>query len=99
MIRQASKVDQLTTAVSLLESTFDLLKQRSSTEACSSKESYAILHKLYNICIDKDYDANIKQLIRTNRLKNNVLQQVIRALNTLVETDSQIIHVSSPRYC
>lgn len=97
MIRQASRLDELTTALSLLDATFTLFKRRSTSATCSTAEPYDVLYKLFRICVYKDDNdlSNIKQLVKSNRIKNSVLQQVIRAIDTLVETDPQIIHVSN----
>jgi hypothetical protein len=101
MICRASRLDELTTAVSLLGSTFTLLKRKYTFEACASKEAYAILYELFRVCIYTGNNnlANIKLLIKSNQPKNNVLQQVIRTINILVETDSHIIHVSKRSNC
>ncbi|RCI02426.1 hypothetical protein CU098_000638, partial [Rhizopus stolonifer] len=83
-IREAATMDQLTTAISLLETVFVLLKR---TSMDLSKDAYLILCDLVSICLDKDHPSlqAIQHLLKSDRTRNNLLQLVIRLIDTLTK--------------
>ncbi|KAI7890041.1 armadillo-type protein [Mucor mucedo] len=81
MIQQAANADDLMTAVSLLDTTFVLLGR------CKEKNTpFDTLYSIYEAC-----QAGTP-LLKTDRLKNNVLQLVLRSMHTLVRILPETIH-------
>ncbi|CAO0803180.1 unnamed protein product [Mucor circinelloides] len=95
MIRESTALNDTMTAVSLLDASFTLLQQSSNTEACSSDAAYSTLHDLLHVCLDNDTHSrlqNVKKSLKSVRLKNNLLQLVMRTVNKLLETDAAIMN-------
>ncbi|KAF1800470.1 hypothetical protein FB192DRAFT_1380882 [Mucor lusitanicus] len=91
MIKESAALNDTMTAVSLLDASFTLLQQSPNAEGCSSDAAYTTLHQLLQVCMDSDtHDQlqNVKKTLKSARLKNNLLQLVIRAVNKLLETDA-----------
>lgn len=102
MIRESTALNDTMAAVSLLDASFTLLQQSSNTEACSSDAAYSTLHDLLHVCLDNDTHSrlqNVKKSLKSVRLKNNLLQLVMRTVNKLLETDAAIMNVSDHRTC
>lgn len=100
MIKESAALNDTMTAVSLLDASFTLLQQSPNAEGCSSDAAYTTLHQLLQVCMDSDtHDQlqNVKKTLKSARLKNNLLQLVIRAVNKLLETDATTMNVSERR--
>lgn len=95
MIKESTLFNDIMTAISLLEISFTLLAQISNTETCSIDAAYLTLHQLLHICMDSNNKelSNVKKSLKSNRLKNNLLQLVIRSTNKLLEVKPSIINV------
>lgn len=95
MVKESTLFNDTMTAISLLEASFTLLEQISSTETCSTGAAYLTLYHLLHICMDGDNKElpNVKKSLKSNRLKNNLLQLVIRSTNKLLEAKPSIINV------
>ncbi|KAI8077520.1 hypothetical protein BDF21DRAFT_439038 [Thamnidium elegans] len=91
MITQAMKMDDLMTAVSLLDTSLLLLSRSSSVQ---DKLPTSILFSLFDVCfldlINDEY-KNVKGLVKTNRSKNNLLQIILRSMDKLVSIEPKIM--------
>lgn len=97
MIKESTALNDTMTAVSLLDASFTLLQHSSDTETCSSDAAYTTLHQLLHVCMDSDTHnqlANVKKSLKSVRMKNNLLQLVVRTVNKLLEMDATTMNVS-----
>ncbi|KAI9259964.1 hypothetical protein EDC94DRAFT_635351 [Helicostylum pulchrum] len=91
MISQAMKMDDLMTAVSLLDTSLLLLSRSSSVQ---DKLPTGILFSLFDACfLDLVHDEykNVKSLVKTARSKNNLLQIILKSMDKLVSIEPEIM--------
>ncbi|KAI9483166.1 MAG: armadillo-type protein [Benjaminiella poitrasii] len=102
MIKEAKKLDDLMTAISLLDASFALLTQINQTDINPlSDMAYHVLYALISLCVnheeggEQDEFRQVKKFIDTNRTKANLLQLLLRTINTLVRLDTRLIQESN----
>lgn len=97
MIQKAVKVEDLMTGVSLLE-TLLVLMERSEKGLNSYNDICSMFLSLYSICMNEVGEASdhdeISKLLKTNRLKNNLIYIILRSMEKLSSICPQIVNES-----